>query len=70
MSPVRPKRNSREQLLLLNKNSREKAIHGVDHGKGSLIRFEPEKFATESESEQSSSGRIVIRAHGVESEFL
>ena len=48
---------------------REEALCEAENKSGALVRVEPEKLAVETVSPQSSSGGIVIRAHGVEVEF-
>ena len=48
---------------------REEALCEAENRNGALVRVEPEKLAVETVSPQTSSGRIVIRAHGVEAEF-
>ena len=48
---------------------REEALCETKNRSGALVRVEPEKLAVETVSPQSSSGGIVIRAHGVEVEF-
>ena len=48
---------------------REAALCEAEKKSGALVRVEPEKLAVETVSPQSSSGGIVIRAHGVEVEF-
>ena len=48
---------------------REAALCEAEKKSGALVRVEPEKLAVETGSPQSSSGGIVIRAHGVEVEF-
>ena len=48
---------------------REEALRETENRSGALVRVEPEKLAAETVSSQPSSGRIVIRAHGVEAEF-
>ena len=48
---------------------RESALCEAEKKSGALVRVEPEKLAVETVSPQSSSGGIVIRAHGVEVEF-
>ena len=48
---------------------REEALCEVENKSGALVRLEPEKLAVETVSPQSSSRGIVIRAHGVETEF-
>ena len=48
---------------------REAALCEAENKSGALVRVEPEKLAVETVSPQSSSGGIVIRAHGVEVEF-
>lgn len=48
---------------------REEVLREAENKSGALVRVEPEKLAVETVSPQSSSGRIVIRAHGVEAEF-
>ena len=48
---------------------REEALRETENRSGALVRVEPEKLAVETVSPQSSSGGIVIRAHGVEVEF-
>ena len=48
---------------------REEALCEAENRNGALIRVGPEKLAVETVSPQSSSGGIVIRAHGVEVEF-
>ena len=48
---------------------REEALCEAENKSGALVRVEPEKLAVETVSPQSSAGRIVIRANGVEAEF-
>ena len=48
---------------------REEALSEAENRSGALVRVEPEKLAVETVSSRSSSGGIVIRAHGVEAEF-
>ena len=48
---------------------REEALRETENRSSALVRVEPEKLAAETESSRSSSGGIVIRAHGVEAEF-
>ena len=48
---------------------REEALRETENRSGALVRVEPEKLAVETGSPQPSSGGIVIRAHGVETEF-
>ena len=48
---------------------REEALRETENRNGALVRVEPEKLAVETGSPQPSSGGIVIRAHGVETEF-
>ena len=48
---------------------REKALRETENRSSALVRVEPEKLAAETVSSRSSSGGIVIRAHGVEAEF-
>ena len=48
---------------------REEALREAENRSGTLVRVEPEKLAAETVSPQSSSGRTVIRTHGVETEF-
>ena len=48
---------------------REEALCEAENKSGALVRVEPNKLAIETVSPQSSSGGIVIRAHGVEAEF-
>ena len=48
---------------------REETLRETENKSGTLVRVEPEKLAVETVSPQPSSGRIVIRAHGVEAEF-
>ena len=48
---------------------REAALCEAEKKSGALVRVEPEKLAVQTVSPQSSSGGIVIRAHGVEVEF-
>ena len=49
---------------------REEALCETKDRSGALVRVEPEKLAVETISPQPASGGIVIRAHGVEAEFL
>ena len=48
---------------------REEALCETKNRSGALVRVEPEKLAVETVLPQPASGRIVIRAHGVEAEF-
>ena len=48
---------------------REEALRETENRSSALVRVEPEKLAAETVSSRSSSGGIVIRAHGVEAEF-
>lgn len=48
---------------------REEALRETENKSGALVRVEPEKLAIEAVSPPPSSGGIVIRAHGVETEF-
>ena len=48
---------------------REEALCEVENRSGALVRVEPEKLAGESVSSSASSGGIVIRTQGVETEF-
>ena len=48
---------------------REEALCEAENRSGALVRVEPEKLVVETVSPQPSSGGIVIRAHGVETEF-
>ena len=48
---------------------REEALRETENRSSTLVRVEPDKLAVETGSPQSSSGGIVIRAHGVEAEF-
>ena len=48
---------------------REEALCETENKSSALVRVEPEKLAAETVSSQPSSGRIVIRTHGVETEF-
>ena len=48
---------------------REEALCEAESKSGALVRVEPDKMTVETVSPQSSSGRIVIRANGVEAEF-
>ena len=48
---------------------REEALRETENRSSALVRVEPEKLAAETVSSRSSSGEIVIRAHGVEAEF-
>ena len=48
---------------------REEALCEAENKSGALVRVEPEKLAVETVSPRSSSGGIVIRAHGVEVEL-
>ena len=48
---------------------REEALRETETRNGALVRVEPEKLAVETGSPQPSAGGIVIRAHGVETEF-
>ena len=48
---------------------REEALRETENKSGALVRVEPAKLAVETVSPQPSSGGIVIRAHGVETEF-
>ena len=48
---------------------REEALRETENRSSALVRIEPEKLAAETVSSRSSSGGIVIRAHGVEAEF-
>ena len=48
---------------------RREALRETENRSGALVRVEPEKLAAETVSSRSSSGGIVIRAHGVETEF-
>ena len=48
---------------------REEVLCDAQTRSGALVRAEPEKLAVETVSPQSSSGGIMIRAHGVEAEF-
>ena len=48
---------------------REEALCEAENKSSALVRVEPEKLAAETVSSRSSSGGIVIRAHGVEAEF-
>ena len=49
---------------------REEALCEAENRSGALVRVEPEKLAVETVSPQPASGGGVIRAHGVEAEFL
>ena len=49
--------------------TREEALCEAENKSGALVRVGPEKMTVETASPQSSSGGIVIRAHGVEVEF-
>ena len=48
---------------------REEVLFEAENRSGTLVRVEPEKLVVETSSPQSSSGGIVIRVHGVETEF-
>ena len=48
---------------------REEALRETENRSGALVRVEPEKLTVETVSPQPSSRGIVIRAHGVETEF-
>ena len=48
---------------------REETLREAENRSGTLVRVEPEKLAVETVSPRSTSGRIVIRTHGVEAEF-
>ena len=48
---------------------REETLRETENRSGALVRVEPEKLAVETVSLQPSSGGIVIRMHGVETEF-
>ena len=48
---------------------REEALRETENRSGVLVRVEPEKLTVETASSQPTSGRIVIRTHGVEAEF-
>ena len=48
---------------------REEALRETENRSCALVRVEPEKLTVETVSSQPTSGGIVIRAHGVETEF-
>ena len=49
--------------------TREEALCKAENRSGALVRAEPEELAVGAVSPQFSSGGIVIRTHGVETEF-